>query len=118
VIRRVDEDDVEILFRQQLAPVAVETRTLLRHLPRRHQVRRVVQHLAVDVAHRDHVDRRDLHHAQQVRLAVPPRPDDADALTGADLRGQRFVAHEARRRDDGGAAREELSTIHMVLRRT
>jgi hypothetical protein len=94
VIRRVDQDEVEVFLGQQLPPVAVEARTLLRHLPRRDEIGRLVQHLAVGVTHRDDGDRRDLDHPQQIRLPVPSGPDDPDALVGANLRGERFVARQ------------------------
>jgi hypothetical protein len=80
VIGRADEDDVEVALLEHGAIVGVGARPLLRELPGRHQIGGVRDHLAVDVAERDDLNRGHLHHAQEVGLAVPAAADEADPL--------------------------------------
>ena len=80
VVGRGDQDDVEVLLLEHLAVVGVGARLLLRGLPRGDHLGGLGQHLLVDVAQRDDLDRRDLDQPEQVALAVPAAADQADAL--------------------------------------
>ena len=79
VVGRGDQDDVEVLLLEHLAVVGVGARLLLRGLPAGDHVGGLGQHLLVDVAQRDDLDRRDLDEPEQVALAVPAAADQADA---------------------------------------
>ena len=116
VIRRVDDDDVEVSLFEQGAIVAVDARLLLRGLSGRDDFRGRRHHVAVDIAQRDHFDRRDLHEPQQIALAIPARADQADALRLATrqlLRVARQPGDGKRRRS--GALLDEISAIHRML---
>ena len=80
MIWRADEDDVEVLLPQHLAIVLVRTRPLPGRLTRRHEIRRLRHHGAVDITQRDDLDRGHLHKTQEIGLSIPARADEADAL--------------------------------------
>jgi hypothetical protein len=80
MVRRADENDVEVLLRQHLAVIVIEARLLFGHLPRGDQIGRGGKHVAIDIAKRNHFHRGDLDQAQQVALAVPSAANEADAL--------------------------------------
>ena len=75
VIRRPNQDDVQILFGQHLAVIGIGARSLLRFLARSRHLRGIRQHLAVHVAERNNLDRRHLHQSKQVALAIPAAAD-------------------------------------------
>ncbi len=54
----------------------------------------VGQHLLVDVAERDDLDRRDLDQPEQVALAVPASADQPDALGLLTMEGRRPPARD------------------------
>lgn len=78
VIGGGNEHQVEVLFGEHLAVVAVGPRFLLRHLPDGDHFGRLGQHPLVHVAERDHFDGGDLQQAEQVALSIPPRADQPD----------------------------------------
>ena len=80
MVGRADQHDVEILLLEHLAIVAICPRRFLRFLPVRDQFDRAGQHLLIDVAQRDHFDRRDLNQPAQIALAIPTAADQADAI--------------------------------------
>ena len=80
MVGRGDQDDVEVLLLEHLAVVGVGARRLLRRLAVGDHLGGLGQHLLVDVAQRDDLDRRDLDQPEQVALAVPAAADQADAL--------------------------------------
>ena len=86
MVGRGDQDDVEVLLLEHLAVVGVGARRLLRRLPVGDDLGGLGEHLLVDVAQRDDLDRRDLDQPEQVGLAVPAGADQADPLR---LRGGR-----------------------------
>ena len=82
VVGRGDQNDVEILLRQHLAVVAIGARRFLRSLARGHDLGGLGQHLAIDVAQRDDLDRLDLDQPQEVALAVPAAADQSNPARG------------------------------------
>ena len=74
VVRRGDQHDVEVLFLEHLAIVAVGARLLLRRLPLGHHFRGLGEHLLIDVAQRHDLDRRHLDQAEQSHLPYHPVP--------------------------------------------
>jgi hypothetical protein len=68
MIRRGNEHDIQILFLQHLAVIAVDARFFLRHLPAGHQFCRLGDHPLIDIAQRYHFDRSDLDQAQLDQL--------------------------------------------------
>ena len=80
VVGRGDQDDVQVLFLEHLAVVGVGARSLLRGLPVGDDLGGLGQHLLVDVAQRNDLDRRDLDQPEQVGLAVPAAADQAHAF--------------------------------------
>ena len=60
VVRRADDDDIEVFFRQHLAIVGILARNFFRNLARRDDFAGFVERFLVDVAEGDDVDRRDL----------------------------------------------------------
>ena len=70
------------------------------------------EHLLVDVAERDDLDRRDLDQPEQVGLAVPAGADQADPLShlGKLCNGRRQPGQRKR----GGALLDEVTTIHAM----
>jgi hypothetical protein len=113
VVRRVDQDDVEVALLEHLAVVAVQPRDLLRDLARGDQLARFGEHPAVHVAQRHHVDRRDLHQPEQVGLAVPAGANQPDPLAGA--RQLLRVRGKAGRGNRAGAVLQKLATMHVNL---
>ena len=80
MIGRADEHDLRLSLGKQLAVVAERWRLLLRRLAAVRRARpRLVDHLAIDVAQADDVDRRDLDQVKEVGLAVPAAADERDA---------------------------------------
>ncbi len=121
VIRRADEDDVEVFLLQHLAVVLVGPRALLRGLPGRDQVCGLRHHHAVDVAQRDDLDRGDLNQPQKVGLPVPARADEADAFlhVGELLEIPRTAEQKSRpKRADashrGCGCREKVASVHRL----
>ena len=80
VIGRRDLHHVQIFLPEHLAVVGEQPRLLLRRLPFHRPPRRFFQVLLIDIAERDDLDRRNLHQAEQVRLAVPSAADQTDAF--------------------------------------
>ena len=80
VVGRGDQDDVEVLLLEHLAIVGVGARGLLRGLARGGHLGGIGEHLLVDVAERDDLDRSDLDEPEQVALAVPAGADQPDPL--------------------------------------
>ena len=78
MIRRGDQDEIQILLLQHLAIIAVSARALLRSLPCGDHVGRVRKHLLIDVAERNDLDRGDLDEAEEIGFAVPACADQAD----------------------------------------
>ncbi len=113
VVGRGDQDDVQVLLLEHLAVVGEGARSLLRGLPVGDDVGGLGQHLLVDVAQRDDLDRRDLDQPEQVRLAVPAAADQSHALGfpagRAEGSPRRSCEREARGRRAG---LKELATIH------
>ena len=70
-----DLDNIQILFLQHFAVVAVRPRPLLRRLPGCDHIGALGQHSFIDVAERHHFNRRDLNEPEQIRLAVPASAD-------------------------------------------
>ena len=68
------------------------------------------EHLLVDVAERDDLDRRDLDQPEQVALAVPAGADQADALAG--ICQLLRVGRHARQRQSGGTTGDEVTSVH------
>ena len=87
VVRRTDEDNVQVLFGEHGAVVAIGARSFLRLLPLRDQLGGAGQHALVRIAERNHLHRGDLDQAAKVTLAIPAGSDQADAerllLSGA-----------------------------------
>src|SRR5262249_27937350 len=97
---------------EHLAIIAVGPRLLLRFLPLAHHLRRVGEHLRIDVAQRHDFNRPDLNEAEQVALAVPATADEPDALVHP--RG-RFVRERPTRSDSdsgGAGGAKEMTAIH------
>ena len=111
VVGRGDQDDVEVLLLEHLAVVAEGPRLLLRGLARGDDLGGLGQHLLVDVAERDDLDRRHLDQAQQVALAVPAGADQADALGLLSLECPGMVS-ERRPGKTGRAGLKKRTTIH------
>ena len=93
VIGRPDEHNVVLLVLQHLAIVGVLLRfhsAVARKLL--DDPRCFVQHIAIDVANRNHVDvvRLDLNQPQQVTLAIPPRTNQTDLASLAGFCGGEF----------------------------
>ncbi len=101
VVGRGDQDDVEVLLLEHLAVVAVGPRLLLRGLARGDHLGGLGEHLLVDVAERDDLDRRDLDEPEQVALAVPAGADQPDALGLLTMEGRRPPARD-RKGQSGG----------------
>ncbi len=80
VVGRGDQDDVEVLLLEHLAVIGVGAGLLLRELARGDDIGRLSEHLLIDVAERDDLDRRDLDQTEQVALAVPAAADETNAL--------------------------------------
>ena len=78
MVRRTDEDDVEVLLLEHLAVVGVGARPLPGLLPLAGDLDGPGEHVLVRVADGDDLDRRDLDQAPQVALAVPTGADEAD----------------------------------------
>ena len=115
VVGRGDQDDVEVLLLEHLAVVGVGPRLLLRDLAPCDDLGGLGQHLLVDVAQGDDLDRRDLDEPEQVDLAIPARADQADSLClrRGGYRGRGGVAPT--RKDQPTRSRpslEEFATIH------
>ena len=112
MIRRGDFHNVEILFLEHLAVISVEPWLLLGLLPVGDPLGGIGEHVLVDVAQRDDLDRRDLNETEQVGFAVPASADEADA--------QRFHVGErgsitmgrGQRQTGGCPGVEELTAIH------
>ncbi len=111
MIRRGDEHNVEVFLLEHLAIVGIGARLLLRDLPSGDHVRGVGEHLLIDVAQRNDLDRRDLDQAKQISLAIPPAADEPDPRRFLidKLRGKPARGGE---RQPRGARVNELSTIH------
>ena len=109
VIRRHDDDEVEVLRFQHLAVVGVRPRLLFRYLAHGDELGGIVEHPAVDVTQRHDVHRRHLNKPEQVGLAVPAGTDQADAFLGA---GELIGIWNVRQGERGGAVLEEVSAIH------
>ena len=75
MIRGSDLDNIQILFLQHFTVVGVSPWPLLRRLPGRDHIGALGQHALIDVAQRDHFNRRDLNEPEQIRLAVPASAD-------------------------------------------
>ena len=71
MVGRADEDDIELVFLEHLAVVAVGARRLLRFLPLGGNLHRAGQHLLVRIAKRDDLDGRHLQEAPEIALAIP-----------------------------------------------
>ena len=114
MVRRGDQHDVQVLFLEHFAVVAVEPRLLLRRLPGRHQLRGLGEHPLVDVAQRHDLDRRHLEQPQQVALAVPAAADQPDAFRrlGGEPEGIAVDGRQGQRRRAGA---KELATIHGIF---
>ncbi len=110
VVRSADEHDVEVLFLEHVAVVAMGAWLLFRLLPLGNEVGGLGQHPAIDVAQRHDLDRGDLNQAEQVALAVPATADQADARRfGICQRGQGGRGGQGQRR---GAGVQKVATIH------
>ena len=112
VVRRRDEDEVEVPLREHRAVVAVGARRLLRRLPRGDLRGCVGQQLLVDIAERHDFDRRHLDQAEQVALAVPAGSDQPDPQR---LGGPGIEVHRPRRAAEPHQWRhrsEEITTLH------
>ena len=118
VVGRGDQDDVEVFFLEHLAVVGERARSLLRGLAVGDDVGGLGQHLLVDVAQRDDLDRRDLDQPEQVALAVPAAADQSHALGFPAGRTQSSPCRSREREARGRrAGLEELATIHGVFPR-
>ncbi len=113
VVGRGDQDDVQVLLLEHLAVVGVGARGLLRGLAVRDDLGGLGQHLLVDVAQRNDLDRRDLDQPEQVGLAVPAAADQPDALgfPAGEARGPLAPKRQSHSRGSR-AGLEEFATIH------
>ena len=80
VVGRGDQDDVQVLLLEHLAIVGIGARGLLRGLARGGHLGGMGEHLLVDVAEGNDLDRSDLDQPEQVGLAVPAGADQPDPL--------------------------------------
>ena len=91
MVGRADQHDVEIFFLEHLAVIGNRVRGVFFDFCRcGNQFGRAVEHVLIDVAERDHFDRRHLDQPAQIALAVPAGADQADAI--------RFLLRRNRRR--------------------
>ena len=111
VVGRGDQDDVEVLLLEHLAVVGVGPRRLLRGLARGDHLGGLGEHLLVDVAERDDLDRRDLDQAEQVALPYQPLPIRPTRF-GSLIRECPGVTPERRPGEPGGAGLKKPATIH------
>jgi hypothetical protein len=79
VIGGADEDNVEILFAEHFAVIAIGPRGVLRALTRGDHLGGFGQHVLVDIAERDDLGGFDLEEPEEITLAVPTATDEADA---------------------------------------
>ncbi len=114
MVRSGDQDDVEIAFLEHLPIIGEGPGSLARLLARGDDLGRSGEHLRVNVTERDDLDRSDLDQAEQVNLAVPAGPDQADAFAlhlGGEFRGS--TGHrQGRKGQPSSAGPEELATFH------
>ena len=116
VVGRGDQDDVEVLFLEHLAIIGERARSLLRSLPAGDDIGGLGQHLLVDVAQRDDLDRRDLDQPKQISTCRTSRSRSVPRVW---LPGwsRRTYACLIRRTQARGrrAGLNELATIHGVV---
>ena len=90
MIGRADEHDIEIALLEHVAIVVIEAGTLLRNFWRMAARSAACgELLGIDIAERHDLDRRDLYHPEQIRLAVPAAADQAEAarFIGVEISG-------------------------------
>ena len=75
VIRRTDEHDVQFLFVEHLAPIAVGSRLFARFLPLAHQIGSCRQHVLIWIAKGDSINIGNLYQPKQIAFPVPSRSD-------------------------------------------
>jgi hypothetical protein len=112
VIRCADDDDIQVLFPEHGAVIAVKAGFLSGRLSRGDEVGRLRQHLAVDVADRDDIDRRDLNESEKVGLAIPAGTDETDAKCFL-FRAVRHVAAKKGCKRSSYAGFEQFATVHV-----
>ena len=120
VVGRGDQDDIEVFLLEHLAVVGVGPRFLFRGLARRDDFGGLGQHLLVDVAQGDDLDRGHLEEPEQIDLAIPARADQPDSLRPGcgECRGRGRLART--RKDQPARSRpdlEEFATIHDLAPR-
>jgi hypothetical protein len=113
MVRRADENEVEILFLQHLPIIGIETRFLLRQLAGGDQFGGVPQHLTVDITQGNHIHGRDLDEPQQVRLPVPSTSDQADPFF--DIGGIHESGIDLGQRERGSAPLKEVTAVHAFV---
>ena len=84
VVGSIDQHDVELLFLQHLPIILPGLRLLSRRLSPRNDLGRFGHHLAIDIAKPDNLHRSNLYQSQQVDLAIPASPDQADSRNRCD----------------------------------
>jgi len=80
MVRAADEHDIQVLFLEHLAMIAVGAGHFLGFLPLADQLGCFGPQLLVGIAQRDDVDRCNLDQAEQVVLAVPAGTDQSDSF--------------------------------------
>ena len=78
VIRRRNQANIQTALLQHVAIVVENLRLFPGLLPRRHNIRRLRQHLRIHIAERNHLHGLNLDEPQQIDLAVPSGADQAD----------------------------------------
>jgi hypothetical protein len=115
VVGGADEDDVQVLFLEHLAVVAVKAGVLLLALLAGHdEVGGFFKDLLVHVAEADDVDGGDLHEAEEVVLSVPARADQAGAEGFLICAGD--VGGEGAESKAGGGGFEKLAAVDGIHR--
>src|SRR5262249_27453889 len=99
-------------FLEHLPVVRVEARLLLRSLALLGPLRGLLEILAIHVAERNDLYRRDLHQAEDVRLSVPAAADQADSLRS--LRGIQVMIAGRGCCQPGETRLQETAPIHTM----
>ena len=116
MIGRADQHNIEVPFLQHFPVIAVRARRLAGNLAGGHQIGRVGQHPAVNVAERHDLNRGHLEEPEQITLAVPPAADQADAFFGT--RNFLGIIVEGTQGQAGCAGDfEKVAAIHFLIMR-
>jgi len=113
MIRRTDQDDVEILLLEHLAVIVVSARLLPGLLPLAGNLYCLSEHVLVRVADGNNLDWRDLDQPPQITLAVPTGADEPDAPRFFSGEGGGHIAGSGQGDNGGRRFLKELATVHF-----